>query len=219
MAIPPTTTQLYDFADYPDEDPLSIGGAFSEYDYGASGPLRLSGGCVTDEAHVTVIAGPIYYSFLTTQQWSDDVEVWACTSGGQLGAAVESWRVGLAQGAPVNSGRKVGYLALFGGGIGKAYQLRRYDGDPVWATLAEVGDGYPDKILLRTNGPDVEVWGEDAGVWSLKISEPDNTYRGPFNLFLGIEDPTSGGLCISCMGGGVKNRTQIYRVLRGLAVT
>ena len=198
----PETGLLSEF-DPPAENPLSESGNWGQFFQNP--PMQKN---ASNEAGQTVV-GPVNYSFWTPQMFTGDAEVWACISGGQLGAALESWRVALW----TTAGVKQGYLALYGGAIGKFFELRRYTDDLNFTSLAVSGGGYPDRLGLRINGTAVEVWAAYGGVWALQLSFTDTTYRGGFYLSIGTEDPTGGGLSISCFGGGRKNRTQIFRWL------
>ena len=164
------------------------------------------------------VQGPPNYSYWTRDAFSGDiVEAWMCTSGGQLGAAVETWRIALLLDDPAQF---QGYLGYFGGGITKEIVIRQYDDVGTQNVIAQgalPGGAYPEMIGLRINGDAVEFWAMITGTWALYLTVNDTTYRGAFYLVIGTEDPTGGGLSISCFGGGVKNRTQIYRVIRGLA--
>jgi hypothetical protein len=143
-------------------------------------------------------------------------EVWACVSGGQLGAAVETWRVALWLTVGVNV---TGYSCFYGGGITKFYALRKYTGGiTTFSNLCVGAGGYPNGLGLRINGSEVEVWGAygdplDPTSWTLICSSTDTTYRGRFYAGRGIEDPTAGGLGIGCFGAGIPRRTQFFRWL------
>src|SRR5262245_17342904 len=108
--------------DGPDETPLSEGGKWAQTTPERD-PMRLFQGDATDSVH-----GEPNYS-----HWVADVvqiplgfrgEVFGCTAGGQLGAALETWRVFLFNQVGVNF---YGYLVYVGGGIGKEFRIRRYD--------------------------------------------------------------------------------------------
>jgi hypothetical protein len=202
----PSTPELSTF-DPPAENPLYEDGAWLQFNN--QPPLKKTAlGTVTDSIH-----GETNYSYYTRQMFSSNsvVEVWMCTDGGQLGAAVESWRIGLA----LNTGDGWnGYLVLFGGGIGSDYFIRRYDGGG-FTNLITQNDGFPQRIGIRIDGSSIQAWGMYGGVWSMRTSIADTTYRGFFHAFIGIEDPTGGGLSSSCFGAGYINRTQIYRIIRG----
>lgn len=204
----PQTAELSPL-DPPAENPLSEGGAWLQLEI--QPPLqKLSTGDLTDSIH-----GDTNYSYWARDQFDSSglVEVWACIDGGQLGAAIDSWRVLLAHSV---GGDWDGYLVLLGGGILDDIVIRRYD-NGVPTGLISVSGGSPRKIGMRINGPVIEAWSAPlVGAWSLITSVTDTTYRGQFYAGFGIEDPTGGGVTISCVGGGVPNRTQIYRVVPGL---
>jgi hypothetical protein len=142
------------------------------------------------------------------------VEVWGCIAGGQLGAALETWRVALWH---VLGDRIRGYLFYIGGALSKDYVIRRYDGGITnFTSIAGVGGGYPQKMGLRIDGDQVEAWIEDSVLgWVLATSATDTTYRGTFWAGIGVEDPTGGGLSFPCFGAGVPNRPQFFRWTRG----
>jgi hypothetical protein len=196
--------------DPPAENPLSEDGAWLQFN--TQPPLQKlvtgGNGYLTDSEH-----GETNYSYWTRRQFSSSglLELWACITGGQLGAAVESWRVVLATSVGDSWN---GYLVLFGGGIFSGYTIRRYSGGD-FTNIGGASAGFPDKLGIRIDGNDIQAWGEYGGVWSLEASVSDTTHRGMFYLALGIEDPTGGGLSISCVGGGIPNRTQIYRLVQG----
>jgi len=216
MAAFPSTGILTLFPP-PAENPLYESGRWAQLNLDrppmqkiATGPTT---GAATDSEH-----GNPNYSYWAQETFSTDsgpVEVWACTAGGQLGAALETWRVFLA----ITLGdRWSGYLAYYGGGIGKGFAIRRYDdGNAGFFGIAGSGGGYPDKLGLRINGGEVECWAEFGGVWAMQCSASDGAYRGNFYLGIGIEDPTAGGLSFPCFGGGKPHRTQIYRILPAIA--
>lgn len=196
----------------PDEGPLSEGGNWQRTII-ARPPLRRLSNSATDSSH-----GDANYSNWVTPYSTDPsgiLDAFGCTTGGQLGTALETWRVALWS---VLGASLTGYLAYFGGGISKGYVLRNYSGGLASFTdIAASGAtlSYPEQIGIRINGTEVECWGMDAGVWSLKCSATDTDYRGQFYSGLGIEDPTGGGLAFTCFGAGTRQRTQIYRILRG----
>lgn len=169
--------------------------------------MQKFGGAATDSVH-----NGTNYSYWTRGVFSTPsiVEVWACLDGGHLGAALETWRVALWK---VLGDARDGYLAYMGGGIGKEIAIRRYTGGS-FTDIAQVGADYPERLGLRIDGANVECWSSLGGVWALRCSAVDNTHRGGFYLSIGIEDPTAGGLSMPCFGGGVRNRSQIFRLLR-----
>jgi hypothetical protein len=205
MALPfPATSQLSDFLD-PSENPLYENGNWAQL-APSSPPMAKAGGSAGDSIH----NGPNYSYWTRSVYYTPSiVEVWACTSGGQLGAALETWRVAL---FTTLGDERNGYLVYFGGAITKAFVIRRYD-NGAFTELIGVGNAYPQKLGMRINGDNIEAWGEYGGVWSLQCSIVDTTYRGAFFLTIGIEDPTAGGLGMPCFGGGLKNRSQIIRYL------
>ncbi len=211
MAEFPLTGLLSDFED-PAENPLSESGAWALLTPDRA-PMRKAGGEATDSAH----GNPNYSVWVRDVFTSaNGVEVWACLSGGQLGSALETWRVALWR-APYEA--LEGYLIYYGGGIGKGFTIRRHDGPTIddRVDIVASGGGYPERLGLRIDGDNIEGWARYAGVWSLQCTVVDTTYRGNFYLGIGIEDPTGGGLSMPCFGGGRKNRTQIYRILQGIS--
>jgi hypothetical protein len=184
----------------PAENPLSENGRWAQLSPLAP-PLKKNVGSADDSVH----NGPNYSYWTAPFPSANIVEVWGCTGGGQLGAALETWRVALWLEAQFT-----GYLAYYGGAIGKSFVIRRYT-DGSWVDLVVGGGGYPQRLGLRIDGNNVECWGYNAGAWSLKCSIADTTHRGSFYPSLGIEDPTGGGLAFSCFGGGRKNFSQIIR--------
>lgn len=207
--LAPTTPLLSLFAG-PPESPLSEGGKWAQ-GWFSRAPLQKGSNYVTDSLH-----GDPNYSFWTPQAFPDNVEVWGCTDGGQLGAAVETWRLNLWQGDPR---RGVGYTLMYGGAIAKYFALRRYDSTAALDfTEVDFAGGYPTTMLLRINGDNVEALASyDSGAtWSLMGYITDTNHRGgDWHIGLGIEDPTGGGLSFSCFGGGVPRRTQFFRWTRG----
>lgn len=144
------------------------------------------------------------------------VEVWGCIEGGQLGAALETWRVF----AFLEGVEPTGYLLYEGGGIGKALVLRRYTGGIT--SFIDIGGSsivYPPGIGLRINGTQIEAWystGDplDPNDWALSHSVTDPTHRGNFRIGIAVEDPTAGGLGFSCFGGGKPPSAEFIRWLR-----
>ena len=108
-----------------------------------------------------------------------------------------------------------GYLMYIGGGLSKTTVIRRYAADGSFTVIASGGGSYSTGILLQTKGDVVEAWGINSGVWTLRCSANDPTFRGPFYIGMAIEDPTNGGLGFTAFGGGVtSSRPQIYRILK-----
>lgn len=205
------TPQLTDFVG-PDEDPLSMDGRFGPLGFR---PLQLQrfNNTATSQPHPTVIDGYIAASRWTPETFTGNVEVWACTDGGQLGAALESWRIDLWN-APLNL---QGYSFLYGGGISKGYFLRYYSGGGVsnFTNLASSAGGFPDIMMMRLTPTNVEGWAsfDNGANWSLMVSVADANFRTNLHMSLQVEDPTNGGLYFSCFGGGVPHRTQFFRWL------
>ena len=85
----PATAEITTFDNPLNENPLSQGGTFSALGNGAP-PLKYQGGSA-----VHSVENPVNYSYYTAAAFRTPaiVEVWACTEGGQLGAALETWRV------------------------------------------------------------------------------------------------------------------------------
>lgn len=202
----PETPELTEFVGA-DENPLSDGGNWAGGIDNAA-PLKLISNTATDSAH-----GAPNYSYWTRNAFRTSdrsaVEVWGCTVGGQLGAALETWRVALWLDDPALA---IGYLGYMGGGIGKEFAIRRYDGGLTnFTDLASSFGVYMEKLGLAINGDAVELWWYGSGTWNLALSVDDPNHRGQFYLSLGIEDPTGGGLGFVCMGGGTVRRSRIIR--------
>lgn len=222
MANNPSTGLLSEFLD-PPENPLREGGKWLPvFPNGVPGTtvtdMRKEGGQATDLPHGAVLNNHIAYSYYTLQQFEGDAEVWGFPVGGQLGAALETWRLFMFE----TLDPPTGYLVYIGGGIGKDTTLRIYDGNS-FTGLGSEAHVYTNALMLRTNGPYVEVWAndtdqtfDDPSKWYLRIQATDGTYRGPFYIGMGIEDPTGGGLGWDAIGGGIPHRTQIYRILSAL---
>ncbi len=195
----------------PNENPLSEGGDWTQ-SFGSRDPLRRLSNNATDSVHGNPNYSHWTHAFTTD---SGPLDVWACSEGGQLGAALESWRVALW--SPDFSERN-GYEVLMGGAIGKTFGIRTYINNVINPSPTQGCVGtftYYERIGIRINGNDVEAWGYIGGTWTLQCSITDTTFRGTMYGGLGIEDPTGGGLTFSCFGAGGKNRTQIYRIIRG----
>lgn len=214
------TTDFLSQFDDPPEDPLREGGNWFPPFLGSIPgsyilDMRKEGGDATDQYHPRVLSGYIAYSYWTPMTFSGDhVEVWGIATGGQLGAALETWRLFMWQ----QLYPPAGYLVYYGGGIGKGLVIRRYNGNWTYDVIASAGSFYPGYLLLRINGADIEAWAADTDPQNLALqcSAPDPNYRGPFHIGMGIEDPTVGGLAWTAFGGGVKRRTQFYRWVKGL---
>lgn len=170
-----------------------------------------------DQSHPTSLSGHIAGSYWTAGRFYDDCEVWGIPVGGQLGAALETWRLFIFE-TPWTA--PSGYLVYVGGGLSKDTVIRRYDaGD--FTNLVSSTAGYASALELRINGDDVECWacdfGHSPGVpsnWYLRCSVTDTTYRGPFYVGMAIEDPSNGGLAWKGIGGGKRKRQQIYRYVK-----
>jgi len=202
----PNTALLSEF-DPPAENPLSEGGVWIPLVPDRE-PLQKN---ASNQARNTTFGNPDYSAWVR-EVYPGDAEVWACLAGGQLGIALETWRIGLF----TSIGDTLeGYLLLSGGSISKDLALRRYDGNITNFTgIGGLGNvGYPLMMGLKINGTHVEAWTWDGISWSLRIDVVDNTYRGSFFLALGLEDPTGGGLGFECFGGGIPRRTQFFRWL------
>jgi len=204
MADFPTTSLLSEFVG-PDENPLYENGAWAQY--ADRFPLQRfnNGAIVTEEFAVNGM-------YWTRDTYIGLAEVWACTSGGGLGAALETWRVALWQDDPDS---KIGYLTYYGGGIGEEYVIRRYDGGGSFTGIASLDTAGPSKIGMRLTPTHVECWAYFSGQWNFIVSAADATYRGTF--FAAVEMEEQGGignLGMGCFGAGVINRQHIYRVIR-----
>jgi len=185
-----------------DENPLSEGGTWSQ-----TTPAR---GALKRASNHATYAGsdPTSYSHYNVEQLSTaggSAEAWGCSSGGQLGAALETWRLGLW--STVGSGVQ-GYQLYFGGALSKDFVLRRYDGGIT--NFTQIGPGqnsdYPVKmgLVVRDDG-DIEAWATFTATpttWELQITTNDTTYPGPFYAGLGIEENDS--LYWTCFGASIE---------------
>lgn len=188
------------------ENPLSEGGNWIQTSPDRPPLLKDSPNSVTNS-----VFGDPNYSTWVREVFYGNAEVWACISGGQLGAALETWRVALFTQIGINV---QGYLLYYGGGLSKDLVLRKYTGGfASFTAIGSVSPPYPSSIGIRINGGNVEAWWEGGGGWTLGFTVADNAYRGGFYATLGIEDPTGGGLNFSCFGGGAANRSQFFRWL------
>lgn len=223
----PQTGFLSTFDD-PPEDPLREGTRWLPPFLGDKNTgailldMRKEGGTATDKHHDAQLDGFLAYSYWTQQQFEgDNVEVWGMPVGGQLGAALETWRLFMWQ----QLDPPVGYLVYIGGALSKETRIRKYNGGAFsFEGLGGSGESYCDGLMLRINGQRIEVWAyngagdifDDAN-WHLRCFSIDTSYRGPFYIGMGVEDPTTGGLGWTAFGGGIPNRTQIYRILPSLS--
>ena len=196
----------------PGENPLRDGANWGEYS--TRPPLRASDDGLA--VHGTVefpVNGSLYLGAIFQ---GEIIEAWGCAPGPGLGAAVESQRI-VALTDPANY---EGYLSGYGGGIGEVYFMRRYDaaGPGSFTTLGEVGGTGPELLGIRITPTDVEQWAYYSGGWNLVQTFPDTNHRGP--MWIALETEEQGGIeevGWTCFAAGVPNRTQIYRVVRGLA--
>lgn len=193
--------------DPPAESPVSEGGRW--------GPLtperdQLSKNAFNQLTNTTF--GLPDYSVWLHQALTGDAEVWGCLGGGGLGAALETWRIGLFQDIGFNF---VGYQLYYGGALSKDLVLRRYDGGITDFTGigGAGGVGSPGIMGMRINGDFVEAWTHNSGEWELAFAVFDPTYRGTFYATFGLEDPTAGGLSFDCVGGGTPHFAQFFRWL------
>lgn len=199
--------------DCPAENPLYEGGNWAQTtpDRPPMQKVNLAGNCVaTDSIH-----GDPNYSHWTTPvriEPGQRGEVWGCIEGGQLGAALETWRVALWRhvGSHLD-----GYLVYNGGGIGKDIAIRRYNGGGIsdFTLLGSVTTGYPEALALVIDDTHVQAWQFTGGAWVLSVDVVSTTFRGIFYGGIAIEDPTGGGLDFTCFGVGVPNRQQFFRWL------
>lgn len=218
MADPRTTPYLSLFPVPPTEDPLSEDGQWLKVAYTELALRKVIDGHATDQAHGTSLSGHIAASFFTRRRFFGDCEVWGRPYGGQLGAALETWRLFFFTDVLTDS--PSGWLVYIGGGIGKNTVLRRYDAGG-FTDVASHASGYASALLLRLVGADVEVWAVNNGQdynnpanWYQRIGYTDATYRSDLYLGMAIEDPTNGGLSWHGIGGGDHRRQQIYRYVR-----
>lgn len=198
-------TNVLSLFDPPAENPLSEAGAWAQTSTDRAPMRKTAIGDATDSSH-----GDPNYSHWVREKFYAGIDgpptdAWGCLSGGQLGAALETWRVALwSRIAPSVQG----YLVFFGGGLSKDLILRRYDGGFASFTAiggVNLGGAYPSMMGVRINGPDVEAWYRTTGDWTFGFAVADSTYRGWFNAGIGVEDPTGGGLAFPCFGAGTEN--------------
>lgn len=200
----PTTPEYTNF-DGPNENPLSDGGRWIQGFFGY--PLHREGNIakVTTEG---VLNGMVWVANI----FPSPCEVWACTNGGQLGAALETWRVGMFLSTPYD---QIGYQSYYGGALNKAFVIRRYDGVGSWTELISFQTlAYPERIGMRITTTHIEQWARYSGVWTFIHQAADTNHRGPFLASIAME--IQGGvdqLWMGCFGAGMKNRQHIYRWL------
>jgi len=200
------------FDNPPTENPLSQGGLWARAS--SQPPLMAVGGAAHDS-----INGDANYSYYTDLPMVDQeyMEAWGCAGGGSLGAAVDTHRVFLWQNVDVMNPR--GYLMYFGGGIGEAYVIRRYNGGGITdnENIAASGGTAGNRYGLAIRGDTIEAWARHAGTWVLEVSVVDTTFRGgTWYGGLGCEDPTNGGVFWTCFGAGIdEDMSQIYRRVPG----
>ena len=157
--------------------------------------------------------------FLGASFYGATVEMWADMDGSP--ALSDAWRYGMYTVESVVLGAVDGYQGLMGQGVsGNFWILRRVDNGV--ATDIGLTPGSTDLTaglaLMRRYGNDVEMWhSTDGGAsWTLRVTATDPTYiNGPWFFVLGTTGVETGW---SALGGGVKNRQVIYRVLKGLRV-
>lgn len=204
-------TLLTDFVGA-DENPLSDGGNWATT-FTTRDPLQRK----SNTAQPSTGSNPNYSHWTTPFDASliDPLEVFACSEGGQLGAALETWRINLwttVGGTSVN-----GYELYFGGGLSKNWVLNKWVSSSGTNLDTAPYTGYPERIGLRLNGSEVEGWGMFASTWTLMVSATDTEFRNDLlYASLALEDPTSAPnftLFFTCFGGGAprRKRTQIYR--------
>jgi hypothetical protein len=146
------------------------------------------------------------------------VETWGLTAGDP--ALSDAWRWGMYTVTSVALGKPNGYQALHGFGIGGIYfSIRRYDdGTPTEIAGSGPGPGTGGIMLLRRNGNDVECWmsADNGANWTLMCSATDTNYvTGPFYFVYGDTGVETGWTIV---GGGIRNRSHIYRWLPGIRV-
>ena len=116
------TTLLSDFP-CPPENPIYEGGRWAQTS--PERPPLMKGsppGCdATDSAHGL----PNFSHWVADIFDGDIVEVYGCTFGGQLGASLETWRVGMFTQVGSNL---TGYRLYYGGVISKFYNMAKYNG-------------------------------------------------------------------------------------------
>lgn len=151
------------------------------------------------------------YGFL-----GDNIETWGITGGDP--ALSDAWRWGFYTIDSILLGAANGYQALHGVGVGGIYvTIRRYDGG-VPTTPAQSGGSFTGRHggiwLMRRNASDIELWssGDSGANWDFEYAITDTTYTtGPFFFVYGNTGVETSWIGI---GGGVRNRQFIYRVLR-----
>lgn len=145
-------------------------------------------------------------------------EAYACTPDPDLGAALESQRVALWTDPNARTGYSIGH----GGGIGQTYFFRKYTSNAfIGIGSTPSREEHPNRLGLRITPTEVQAWGfyiGDTPEWQLISVEADSEHRGP--MWCALETEEQGGLnevSFQCFAGGVPNRTQIYRVVKGLS--
>lgn len=213
----PLGTQIVTDFDGPDESPLSEDGTWSQLS-----PTQYPLARKNNVAVISVSDPIVNYSYYNQQllliTGEGRGEAWGCSEGGQLGAALETWRVFLF----LNPGTSFsGYLFYFGGALSKDFVIRRYtNGVPAADIASNPFIAYPARMALVIDGDAVQGWcsfDPFPDIWQLICQTNDTTYRGAFFAGLGLEDPTSGSstpsLGFDCFGLGVPNRQQFFRWL------
>ena len=120
--------------------------------------------------------------------------------------------------ASLAAGQESGYMALpFESVFGSTWDVRRYDNGS-FSTIDTGPGGFAggDLALMRRDGDYVETYKSiDGGDnWLLRTRTLDTTYIGPFFFVLGVTGvETSWG----DLGGGLRNRAHIYRILKAEA--
>lgn len=194
----------------PFENPLSDGGRWESYS--TRPPLQASS--TGNSIHGTVEFAVNGSAYMERAFNGDIVEAYGCTPASGLGAALESHRI-VALFGDVDSYN--GYSSGYGGGIGSFFFFRRYDNGS-FTDLGLITSGPPDRLGIRITPTHVQQWASLGGDFVLIQEFPDTAHRGPIHFALETEE--QGGLeevNWQCFAAGVVNRSQIYRILRGVA--
>lgn len=208
------TSQLDDFSwcVFPYENPISHGGAWSNID------TRWNG--LRSDLHV-IRAANFSWSMWTAGPFSgsEPIEVWGETTGGQLGAAGEGWRLGIFEASSVGGSNQAdGYQFGWFTALGSTTIHRRYDnGNATDIGAEDINISVWNSLMLVRRDPSgyfgYYVSSDDGATWTLSAHATDLTYTGSFYIAVCAEDPTDGGVGWSAFGGGGPSAfvPQIYR--------
>lgn len=211
MAVFDTAILLTNFVGF-NENPLYDDGNWDQTEP-TRAPLQRLSNSATNSA-----SGNPNYSHWThpAQEVAGLVEMYACTTGGQLGADLETWRIAL---WTITGSNVTGYLAYFGGSLSKDTVLRRYDGG--LGSFTQIASqsfvAWPERMGLRITPTDVEVYEDYGGGWVFSCGAADTTYRGvDWYGGLGVETSVVNTNTFICFALSITpRRTQIYRILKG----